>query len=94
MLIGVLLAMLLVVFLTFKRRPLRIPYEWWRLSHGLQVMANYTLANPMPDPSLLDGSGIPPRRMREGNAQSTHRPPSRSGRSFAFPMPRRDPRNT
>jgi predicted ferric reductase len=35
MLIAVIPAMFLVVFLAFRRRPLRIPYEWWRLSHGL-----------------------------------------------------------
>jgi predicted ferric reductase len=35
MLSGAIVAMVLVVFLTFKRRPLGIAYEWWRLSHGL-----------------------------------------------------------
>ncbi len=28
--------------------------------HITTTMANYTLANPLPDPSLLDGTGIPP----------------------------------
>lgn len=35
MLIAVIAAMLLIVFLTFRRQPLGIPYEVWRLSHGL-----------------------------------------------------------
>jgi 3-phenylpropionate/trans-cinnamate dioxygenase ferredoxin reductase subunit len=35
MLIAVIAAMLLIVFLTLRRQPLGIPYEVWRLSHGL-----------------------------------------------------------
>ena len=35
MLIAAVVAMLLVVLLALKRRALNIPYEWWRLSHGL-----------------------------------------------------------
>lgn len=28
-------ALVLLALLTFQRRPLRIPYEWWRLTHGV-----------------------------------------------------------
>jgi predicted ferric reductase len=33
-LIALIGALLLLAVLTFKRRPLGIPYEWWRLTHG------------------------------------------------------------
>jgi predicted ferric reductase len=35
LLIGAILALLAIVFLTFFRERLGIPYEWWRLTHGL-----------------------------------------------------------
>ena len=35
LLIAAVLAMLLIVLLTLGRRRLSLPYEWWRLSHGL-----------------------------------------------------------
>lgn len=34
-LIALIGALVLLALLTFKRRPLKIPYEWWRLSHGV-----------------------------------------------------------
>ena len=34
-LIALSVAMLLIVFLTLWRKRLKLPYEWWRLTHGL-----------------------------------------------------------
>jgi predicted ferric reductase len=43
LLIGVIVAMLLIVLLTLRRQPLGIPYEIWRISHGLLGLFVVTL---------------------------------------------------